>query len=99
MLIQLVRRARRRYLWNEVLAQTAFALSTAFGSMVLLLLVGTQILSWYWLVLVPLVAFGLGLYRVLRRVPSPYRIAQLLDQRLGVADTLSTACFFAQANS
>jgi hypothetical protein len=40
---------------------------------------------------------ALGAYRTLRRVPSPYFIAQLVDRRLLLPDTLSTAFFFAGA--
>ena len=44
---------------------------------------------------IPAAAADAGeLYRARRRVPSPYRIAQLVDQRLELADTLSTAFYF-----
>ena len=65
----------------------------------MLLLVGTQILNWYWPVLLFAGAFSLGLARFWRQLPSDYRIAQLLDQRLALPDTLSTAFHFAQAGA
>ena len=94
MLFQLVRRARRRFLCNEILAQFAFALSTAFGAVILLLLLGTQVLEWHWLVLLPAITLAWGLYRTWRRLPSGYQLSQLIDRRLGFADTFSTAIYF-----
>ncbi|HZT30423.1 MAG TPA: hypothetical protein VFA33_11095 [Bryobacteraceae bacterium] len=94
MVAELVRRARRRFLANEILAQFAWALSAGFGAVILLLLLGTEILSWHWLVLLPAGTFGLGLYRTWRRLPTLYGVAQLVDRRLGLADTLSTALHF-----
>src|SRR6266545_2752981 len=69
MLLEVVRRARRRYLWNEILAQTALGASAALGALVLLLLLGSQILSWHWMVALPAGAFGVGLYRTVKRLP------------------------------
>jgi hypothetical protein len=95
MLLDLVRRARRRFLWNEILAQAACSASVALAGFVLLLLLGTQILDWRWLAPVPLIAFAAGIWRVWRRLPSRYAVARIIDQRLGLADTLSTALYFA----
>jgi hypothetical protein len=96
MVQELVRRARRRFLGNEVLAQSAYAISVALGAVVLLLILGAQLLDWRWLVLLPAAAFALGVFRTARRLPSPYAIAQLVDRRMGLADTISTAFFFAE---
>ena len=66
------------------------------GGVILLLLLGTEILEWYW---VPgLVVAGLiaGLWRAYRRIPSRYMIAQGIDRRLALADTLSTAWFYSR---
>ncbi|MEO8368240.1 MAG: hypothetical protein ABI806_03505 [Candidatus Solibacter sp.] len=60
----------------------------------MLLLFGTQILSWPLALAVPLAAIALGLYRVRRQMPSDYAVAQLIDQRMGLADHISTALFF-----
>ena len=90
----LVRQARRRILGNQLFAQGANAGSAAFAAFILLLLFGTQILSWPLALSVPLAAIALGLYRVRRQMPSNYAVAQLIDQRMGLADYISTAHFF-----
>jgi len=94
----LVRLARRRLLGNELLAQGANSASAALGAFILLLLLGSQILNWQVVAAVPLAAFALGLWLVRRRLPSRYVTAQIIDQRLGLADTISTALFFSEVN-
>ncbi len=93
-MLELVRRVRRRLLNAELMSQGANACSAALAAFILLLLLGTEILAWYWLALIPLAAAGVGIYLALRRLPSPYRAAQLVDHRAGLADTLSTAYYF-----
>jgi len=44
--------------------------------------------------LLPIGAAGVGLYRLVRRLPAAYTLAQIIDRRLSLADTLSTAVFF-----
>jgi hypothetical protein len=83
--------ARRRHLGQVTVEQTAVALGAAFLGAILLLLLGTQILDWYWLAILFAVSFGVGLWRTLRRIPSRYRLAQMVDARLNLHDTLSTA--------
>ena len=90
----LVRQARRRILGNELFRQGAHSGSAALGAFILLLLFGTQILSWQFLLLIPLGAAALGVYAVKKRLPSTYVVAQLVDQRMALADSLSTALFF-----
>ncbi len=51
-------------------------------------------LDWQWLVLIPAAAAGAGFWLARRRLPAPYRVAQLIDRRMALADTLSTALFF-----
>jgi hypothetical protein len=63
--------------------------------MILLLLVGTQVLDWYWVVLLAAASLGAGLYRLRKTIPSGYKVAQRIDRRLSLADTLSTAAYFA----
>lgn len=94
MLHQLIQRARRRFLTNEIFAQIALALSVVMAGAILLLLLGTQLLDWRLLLVISVLSFGLGVYRVCRRIPSPYRISQLVDRRLGLFDSLSTALYF-----
>ncbi len=93
-MLTLVSRARRRLLINELFAQGAIVSSAALLGFILLLLTGTQVLNWHWLVLIPLLAAAAGLYRVRQRLPSLYTTAQIIDHRLNLADTLSTAVFF-----
>ena len=95
MVFETVRRARRRILANEAVRQGAFSLSAALASLILLLLLGTQILNWPWLLLLPAATLAVGAYATWRRMPSGYRVAQHVDHRLGLPDTLSTALFFA----
>lgn len=95
-LLNLVSRARRRFLHNELMAQGAHAMSAALLVFILLLLLGTQILDWRWIVLIAALAAAAGLYRTRQRMPSAYAVAQAVDQRLGLADTISTAFYFHQ---
>ena len=92
----LVRRARQRLLYNELLSQGANASSAALVAFILLLLFGTPVLNWQWALAIPLVAAAVGLYVARRRLPSLYTVAQMVDRRCALADTLSTALFFSQ---
>jgi hypothetical protein len=73
--------------------QLAIAVALIFGGGILMLLLGTQILDWYWLVLLAVVGLGIGAWRVRSRLLERYRVAQLLDRKLGLHDSLSSACF------
>lgn len=92
----LVRQARLRILSNQLFTQGVNAGSAALAAFILLLLLGTQILSWPVALAIPVAAAAFGIYRVKRRMPSPYAVAQLIDQRLGLADHISTALFFSE---
>ena len=92
----LVRQARRRILGNELLSQGTTVGSVALGAFILLLLLGTQILSWQVALVLPLLACAAGLYRIRKRLPSPYAVAQIVDRRLELADNISTALFFSR---
>jgi hypothetical protein len=92
----LIRRGRRRQLWNLFVHQTSFATVLALGGAILLLLLGTQILNWYWLVLLFTVSLAAGAYRARKQVLSPYQVSQSIDAQLGLHDSLSTAFFFSQ---
>ncbi len=98
-MLELVRRARRRLLNSELMSQGANATSAALAAFIVLLILGTQILAWYWLAPLPLAAAVAGVYLALRRLPSPYRTAQLVDSRAQLADTLSTALYFSGENA
>ena len=64
------------------------------GVLALLLVVGTQVLDWYWPVGVFGVALVLGVWRTLRRMPGEYRVLQQVDARLRFNDALSTAYYY-----
>lgn len=89
----LVRSASRRRHALLALEQLKWALTVVLAGAILLLLLGTQILDWYWLVLLALVGLAVAAFRFHRHQLSLYRIAQILDSRLNLADTLSTAWF------
>ncbi len=91
----LVAEARKRWLWNLALQQSALALAAALGGVLLLLVAGTEILNWYWPALFFAVTLGVGVFRLAKRIPSRYTIAQILDRRLRTHDSLSTAWFYA----
>src|ERR1017187_272818 len=95
MVFETVRRARHRILANEAMRHAAYSVSAALASLILLLLLGTQILSWAWLLLLPAIALAAGVYVAWGSAPSAYQVAQRIDHHLKLADTLSTALFFA----
>ncbi len=73
------------------------AAAIVFGGGVVILLAGTEYLSALWLALLVAVALGAALFIALRKRPSAYRIAQRIDTKLKLADTLSTATHFEEA--
>ena len=94
-----LRRARRRSLAALILQQAIVAVAIAFAGVILLLFLGTQILEWYWVLILCAGSFLFGLYRTLRRAPSTYRLAQQADRRLALEDCLSTAYYFSDPES
>ena len=95
-MLALIRRARRRFFYNALFAQGANTASAALLAFILLLLLGAEVLDWQWLLLIPAAAAGAGFWLARRHLPSPYRVAQIVDLRLALADTLSTAFFFSE---
>jgi len=77
-------------------AHAAVAILIAF---ILLLLAGTQLMDWRWIVLVSALAVAAALYRARKRLLSPYCAAQVVDRRMELADTISTAVYFEQESS
>ena len=92
----LLLRARRRWLWNLAIEQSVLATAVALAGVILLLVVGTQVLDWYWLAILFLGTFGFGIYRIFSRLPSKYVVAQIVDRRLRSNDAISTAWYYAQ---
>lgn len=94
MLVQLISRARYRLLFNAMAAEGVRAATVALALLIALLLLGTDILNWRWLIALPAAALATGAYLAIRRLPGPYLTAQIVDARLRLADALSTALFF-----
>jgi hypothetical protein len=83
----------RRRLFVIALEQFAVALAVVFAGAIVMLLLGTQILAWYWLLLLAATGLILGVWRIRHQMPARYKVAQLLDERLALNDSLSTAWF------
>jgi len=84
---------------NLILEQATVGAIAALCGAIVLLLVGSQILEWYWLVVLFSAATLIGVWRTVRRLPGPYRVAQQVDQRLGLHDALSTALYFHESGT
>ena len=95
-MLTLIRKARRRLLYNELLSQAVTAVCAALAAFILLLILGTEILNWYWVVFIPVATFAVAAYRLRKRIPPLYVAAQIVDRRMGLADSLSTAVYFSQ---
>ena len=95
----LIQRVRRRSLFQLLFQQSSHAAIFGMAAVILLLLFGTQILNWYWPVLIFAAMCALGCYRFLRSSPTMYQIAQVIDRRLGLHDAISTAYFFRAGSS
>src|ERR1700733_5426632 len=63
---------------------------------ILLLIVGAQILNWYWIVLLFAVSLAASAYHSRSKMLSAYQVAQSIDRQLGFHDSLSTAYYFSQ---
>ena len=85
---------RRRYITTQLLRHGVVATAAGLAGLILLLVLGTQVMDWVWPVGLFTLAFGWGAWRFLRALPSEYRLAQMADGRLGLADALSTAFYF-----
>ncbi len=58
-----------------------------------MLLTGTQILEWYWLLLLAVIGLAITGWRIQQRLVQRYEVARLIDDRLQLQDSLSTAWF------
>ena len=88
-----IRSVRRRRACMIALEESGVALCLVLSGILLMLLLGAQILRWYWLVILGILGVCIAGYRVYARRLSPYRTAQLIDSRLRLSDSISTACF------
>lgn len=94
--MDLVRRGRIRRLSHLFVHQLSLSVAVAFGGSILLLLLGTQIFRWYWLLALFAGSLAVGLWRIRSKVPSAYDVACAIDNRLNLKDCLSTAFYFGQ---
>jgi hypothetical protein len=94
MIEDLIRRARRRFLLNETLAQSALAAAVVVAGFVLILIFGTRWLEWWSLGIFAAAGIGVGAWRVILQTPSAYTTAVLVDGNAGLHDALSTALYF-----
>ncbi|MGA2214779.1 MAG: hypothetical protein ABSH31_16000 [Bryobacteraceae bacterium] len=96
-LLDLIRRGRRRQVAHLAIHAASFAAAVALAGVIVLLIVGAQILNWYWLAAVFAFSLAAGAYHLRSRLLTPYQIAQSLDRRLELKDALSTAYYFGNA--
>ncbi len=87
-------RTKRRYLANLALKELAQAAVAGAGAFILLLIAGTQILDWYWPVLIFSGVLAWGAWRIRERSLSTYALAQMVDRRLDLSDRISTVVYF-----
>lgn len=81
-------------MWNTIFEQAALAVSAGLAGFIALLVLGSEVLDWHWIVALSGATLAAGLYRTVRRIPGPYEVAQRLDWQLECADALSTAWHF-----
>jgi hypothetical protein len=91
---ELLDRARRREVSQLALDVGALAAGVLMAGAMVLLLAGTEILNWYWLVLLFGASVAMGAYRLRKTISSRYTLAQRIDRRMQLADELSTAYYF-----
>jgi hypothetical protein len=95
----LIRRARRRSIVNILLDQAILGACAAIAGIILVLVAGTDLLSWRSIAAVTAAGVAAAAVRMYRRLPDPYSVAQSIDRRLGLHDSLSTAVFFSSGFS
>ena len=89
-----IARGRRRLLRNALAVAGVRTACAAVGSFVLVLLMGADAVDWRWLAALPVLTFAAGVILAWRGRPTAYITARVLDVRLHLADTLSTAVFY-----
>ena len=92
-IVTIVRSAGRRRLWTLTLDQLGFASASVLAGAIVLLVLGTEAVPPYWLVILAGIALSVSAYRIRERRLSDYQIAQILDRRLQLQDSLSTAWY------
>lgn len=90
---EVVRSAARRRFAVVLVEQLAFALLPVLAGFIILLLLGTQILHWYWMAAMIAAGLAIAMARIRARQQTHYQTAQVLDHRLRLDDSISTAWF------
>ena len=96
MVDELITRARRRFVMNEGLAQSALAAAVTIGGFALLLVVGTRYLEAWTVGVFAAAGIALGAWKLRSRIPGAYETARRVDENAGLQDALSTALYFSR---
>jgi hypothetical protein len=99
MLQELIRSARRRLLFNEVLKQFALSAALAIGGLALLLTFGTRYVQWWVVALFAAAVIVWAAVKLRKRLPGDYAAAVWLDAKADLHDSLSTAFHFARKST
>ena len=91
--ITIIRAAERRRFRILLLDQLGFASATVLTGAIVLLILGTETVPPSWLAILTAIALCTVAYRVYARRLPTYRVAQILDRRLQLQDSLSTAWY------
>lgn len=94
---ELLSAARRRVVGQALLREVILGAAVALAVAAVVLLVGTSRLAAYWIPLIAFATLAIRLILAARKRPSPYSIAQRIDERLHLFDTISTAAYFSDA--
>ncbi len=96
-LIRILTQARKRSVLHVLLDYLGLTATIVLGGVFVILLAGSAVLSWLWLLVLAAGSLAAGLYLARKRFPSIYAVAQRIDERMKLADTLSTAAYFLES--
>ena len=97
MLNDILGRARRRILSHRLYATFLVSGAVLAGGLVLLLILGTTLWNWWIPLLLLAISLAIGLTLLVLSRPTEGDVAQLLDSRCRLADTLATAVHFRES--
>ena len=95
-LTELLSAARSRAFGHVAIREALLAVAVGLGVAAVALLAGTAHIGLIWIPVVALVTLAVRLFVEHRKRPSAYVLAQSMDARMKLADTLSTAAYFAE---
>ncbi len=93
-----VKAAVRRKLLVDAAEEAGWTLLFLLSGVALLLLLGSNLFGSHWILILLVAGVGITAWRLRKRRMLPYQVAQLLDRRLRLHDSLSTA-YFLRAHS